>query len=69
MSNETIKRLTGRYQDWLVNCLSDKNELIAYLKACLEDFELNEQEESFIILQWSLERALEALSKKEKQEC
>ena len=64
-----IDKLTGSYEDWLIESLKDKAEAIAYLRVHLDEYEKSDSDsdQSLEIFHSALENVLKAQSKTDER--
>lgn len=49
MIKQRIQKMTGNYEEWLINSLKDKKEAAAYLQIALEEYQKDNNTEALLL--------------------
>jgi probable addiction module antidote protein len=49
MTKRKIQKMTGNYEEWLINSLGNKKEAAAYLQVALEEYQKDNDTEALLV--------------------
>lgn len=49
MTKRKIQKMTGNYEEWLINSLHNKQEAVAYLQVALEEYQKDNDTEALLL--------------------